>query len=357
MESVVQELLKPKHINIEALGDFRAKIVIEPLDRGFGHTLGNALRRVLLSSMPGAAVVEARVENVLHEYTTVRGVLEDVPDLLLNLRGVAVRVFSGDEILLPLRKKGPGAVTAGDIEIRHDVEIINPGHVIAHLTQDVEFAAELKVESGRGYRPVQNEVEEEEEAGQQIGQLRLDAWFSPIRRVTYDVQSTRVEQRTDLDKLILDIETNGTIQPGDALGEAARLLIDQFSTFVNMDSVAGREAVSSADSAALAPILIESVEQLQLTVRSTNCLKQENIYYVGDLVQRTESELLRTPNFGKKSLIEIKESLARHGLELGQQIEDWPPPDLQAAAPTGTVEEKKELDVAKNQSLEETPDF
>ena len=331
MQNGIQELLKPKNIAIEALGENRAKIVIEPLDRGFGHTLGNALRRVLLSSMPGAAVVEARIENILHEYTSIQGVLEDVPDLLLNLRGLAVRVHSDEEILLPLRKKGPGEVTAGDIEIRHDVEIINPKHVLAHLSQDVEFAAELKVECGRGYRSAYNEVEEGD--GRQIGQLRLDAWFSPIRRVAYNVQSTRVERRTDLDKLILDIETNGTVRPGDAIRQAARLLIEQFAVFADLESPLSRDTVvDESATAELAPLLLAPVEQLALTVRSTNCLKQENIYYVGDLVQRTEKELLLTPKFGKKSLVEIKEKLASHNLELGQKLENWPPPGLQSPA-------------------------
>ncbi len=319
----IGELLKPRLVDVQAVSERHAKIVLEPLERGFGHTLGNALRRILLSSIPGCAVVEAEIEGVLHEYTTIEGVQEDVVDILLNLKGLALRMHNKREATLSLRKSGPGVLTAGDIAVDHDVEIANPEHVIAHLTKDGEINMALKIEKGRGYQPAALRRSEEDHP---IGRLLLDASFSPVRRVAYTVESARVEQRTDLDKLIIDLETNGTVDPEDTIRHAANILQSQLSVFVDLKADEHREperAESEID-----PILLRPVDDLELTVRSANCLKAENIHYIGDLIQRTEVELLKTPNLGKKSLTEIKDVLGSHGLSLGMRLENWPPPSL-----------------------------
>ena len=319
----VSELLKPRLVDVQAVSERHAKIVLEPLERGFGHTLGNALRRILLSSIPGCAVVEAEIEGVLHEYTTIEGVQEDVVDILLNLKGLALRMHNKRDATLSLRKTGAGVLTAGDIAVDHDVEIANPDHVIAHLTKDGEINMVLKVEKGRGYQPAAIRRSEEDHP---IGRLLLDASFSPVRRVAYTVESARVEQRTDLDKLIIDLETNGTVDPEDTIRHAANILQSQLSVFVDLKADEHREperAESEID-----PILLRPVDDLELTVRSANCLKAENIHYIGDLIQRTEVELLKTPNLGKKSLTEIKDVLGSHGLSLGMRLENWPPPSL-----------------------------
>ncbi|HSR62341.1 MAG TPA: DNA-directed RNA polymerase subunit alpha [Gammaproteobacteria bacterium] len=324
MSVAFNELLKPRRVDVEPINDYRAKITIEPLDRGFGHTLGNALRRVLLSSMPGCAVVEAEIENVLHEYTTIEGVQEDVTDILLNLKGLAIRMHAKDEAILTLRKAGPGEVRASDITVDHDVEIANPDHLIANLTKSGELNMTMKIMRGRGYRPVAIGNTEEDQA---IGRLKLDASFSPIRRVSYEVQSARVEQRTNLDKLVIEIETNGTIDPEDAVREAARILRSQLAVFVDLEAEESVEMAANNEPE-IDPILLRPVDDLELTVRSANCLKAESIYYIGDLIQRTEVELLKTPNLGKKSLTEIKEVLVSRGLSLGMRLENWPPPGL-----------------------------
>ncbi len=326
MALVLPDILKPRRVDVDSAGDTRAKITIEPLDRGFGYTLGNALRRVLLSSMPGFAVVEVEIDNVLHEYTTIEGVQEDVTDILLNLKGLAIRMHAKEEAVLTLHKSGPGAVLARDITVDHDVEIANPDHLIANLTKAVELHMTIKIESGRGYRPVVvGNTEKSEEA---IGKLKLDASFSPVKRVAYEVQSARVEQRTDLDKLILEIQTNGTIDPEDAVREAATILRSQLSTFVNFEAEEPAVEEKASKEPGIDPILLRPVDELELTVRSANCLKSESIHYIGDLIQRTEVELLRTPNLGKKSLTEIKDILALQGLSLGMHLENWPPNDL-----------------------------
>ena len=325
MQGSATEFLKPKSVKVTATSARHARIVIEPFERGFGHTLGNALRRVLLSSMPGCAVTEVEIDGVLHEYTSIEGVQEDVVDILLNLKGIAIRMHSRNETELRLHKKGPGPVTAGDIQADHDVEIVNPELVIATLTKPIDLNMTLKIERGRGYRPAAQRIEFEEPS-RPIGRLQLDASFSPIRRVTYGVESARVEQRTDLDKLIIDIETNGTIDPEEAIRRAGGILKDQLTVFVELE---GQGEVSAQPTGPLPdPILLRPVDELELTVRSANCLKAENIHYIGDLVQRTEVELLRTPNLGKKSLTEIKEVLESHGLTLGMRIEGWPPASL-----------------------------
>ncbi|HJY38630.1 MAG TPA: DNA-directed RNA polymerase subunit alpha [Steroidobacteraceae bacterium] len=325
MQATVGEFLKPRVVKVTPTTAKQAKVVIEPFERGFGHTLGNALRRVLLSSMPGCAITEAEIDGVLHEYTSIEGVQEDVVDILLNLKQVAIRLNAREETQLRLHKKGPGPVTAGDIQLDHDVEVLNGDLVIANLTKAGELNMTLKVERGRGYRPAVQRANFEESSGP-IGRLQLDASFSPIRRVTYTVESARVEQRTNLDKLILDIETNGTIDAEEAIRRAGAILKDQLSVFVDLQGQ--DEGASKAAEQQFDPILLRPVDELELTVRSANCLKAENIHYIGDLVQRTEVELLRTPNLGKKSLTEIKEVLESHGLSLGMRLDNWPPVSL-----------------------------
>ncbi len=325
MQGSINEFLKPRVVKVQPVSPRHARIVIEPFERGFGHTLGNALRRVLLSSLPGAAITEIEIEGVLHEYTAIEGVQEDVVDILLESQG------GRDSHAHPRcrgsapAQEGPGPVTAGDIAGDHDIEILNPDLVIANLTKAGELSMSLKVERGRGYRPAAQRMAFEEQT-RAIGRLQLDASFSPVRKVTYNVESARVEQRTDLDKLILDIETNGTIDPEEAIRRAGGILKDQLSVFVDLQGQ--DESTTKATETQFDPILLRPVDELELTVRSANCLKAENIHYIGDLVQRTEVELLRTPNLGKKSLTEIKEVLESHGLTLGMRIDNWPPPGL-----------------------------
>ena len=318
-------LLKPRIIDVQTLSPVHARIVMEPFERGYGHTLGNALRRILLSSMPGFAPTEAAIERVLHEYSTLEGVREDVVDILLNLKGVVLKLHNRPEALLTLTKKGEGVVTAGDIEVSHDVEIINPDHVIAHIAPGGKLDMQIKVEMGRGYVPANQRPTDKETKG--IGHIMLDASFSPVRRVSYAVESARVEQRTDLDKLIIDIETNGAIDPEEAIRYAARILVDQLSVFADLEGTP--MSIETPKQTTVDPILLRPVDDLELTVRSANCLKAENIYYIGDLIQRTETELLKTPNLGRKSLNEIKEVLASRGLTLGMKLEGWPPLGLE----------------------------
>jgi len=317
--------LKPRIIDVQAIAPYHAKVTMEPFERGYGHTLGNALRRVLLSSMPGFAPTEVQISGVLHEYSTLEGVQEDVVDILLNLKGVVFRLHAGGEVTLKLAKNGEGAVTAADIELTHDVEVVNPEHVIAHLAPGGKLEMVIKVERGRGYEPGNVRPVPEESKG--IGKIIMDASFSPVKRVSYQVEAARVEQRTDLDKLIMDIETNGAIEPEEAIRYAARVLVDQLSVFAALEGTA--PAVEERKVPQVDPILLRPVDDLELTVRSANCLKAENIYYIGDLIQRTETELLKTPNLGRKSLNEIKEVLASRGLTLGMKLENWPPAGLE----------------------------
>lgn len=320
-------LLKPRIIDVEMLSTGHAKVVMEPFERGYGHTLGNALRRVLLSSMIGYAPTEVIISGVVHEYSTLDGVQEDVVDILLNLKGIVFKLHNRDEVTLNLKKEGEGAVLASDIDLPHDVELINPDHVIANLTSGGKLDMQIKVEKGRGYVPG-NVRRLSEDANRTIGRIILDASFSPVRRVSYFVESARVEQRTDLDKLIINIETNGVITPEEAIRQSARVLVDQLNVFAALE---GTEVAPEAPSRApmFDPILLRPVDDLELTVRSANCLKAENIYYIGDLIQRTENELLKTPNLGRKSLNEIKEVLAARGLSLGMKLENWPPAGLE----------------------------
>ncbi|MDH5611191.1 MAG: DNA-directed RNA polymerase subunit alpha [Gammaproteobacteria bacterium] len=323
--SGTDEILTPRTISVQSYNDTHAKVALEPLERGFGHTLGNALRRILLSSIEGSAIVEVQIEGVEHEYSAINGVQEDVLEILLNMKGVALIMHNNDEATITLTAKGPCVVTAGDIVTGHDIDIVNPGHVIANLNKEGSLNVTMKVVKGRGYKPASSMINESAESTA-IGVLRLDASFSPIRRVSYNVESARVAQSTNLDKLILDLQTNGTVDPEAAIRTAATILQDQLSAFVNLKSMEDEEIVD--EEADIDPILLRPVDELELTVRSANCLKAESIYYIGDLIQRTEVELLRTPNLGKKSLTEIKDVLASHGLSLGLQLDNWPPASL-----------------------------
>ncbi|MBU1358245.1 MAG: DNA-directed RNA polymerase subunit alpha [Gammaproteobacteria bacterium] len=322
-------LLKPKTIQVEQLAANKAKVTLEPFERGYGHTLGNALRRVLLSSMVGYSATEVTIAGVLHEYSSIDGVQEDVVNILLNLKGVVFKLHNRDEVTLSLRKDGEGAVTASDIQTPHDVEIINPDHVIAHLSQGGKLDMQIKVEKGRGYVPGTMRRYADEPT-KSIGRIVLDASFSPVKRVSYTVESARVEQRTDLDKLLVEIETNGAISAEDAVRASAKILVEQLAVFAQLEGgeLAAFDAPAPRSTQQFDPILLRPVDELELTVRSANCLKAENIYYIGDLIQRTENELLKTPNLGRKSLNEIKEVLASRGLTLGAKLESWPPAGL-----------------------------
>ncbi|MDP3010886.1 MAG: DNA-directed RNA polymerase subunit alpha [Methylococcales bacterium] len=328
MQNSISGLLKPRLVEVVSKTPNHSRIVIEPLERGFGHSLGNALRRVLLSTIPGCAVTDVEIEGVLHEYTTIEGVQEDVIDILLNLKKLAVILHSKDEVELTLSKNGAGCVTAGDITLPHDVEIVNPDLVIANLTQAGVLNMKIRVRRGRGYEPVSVRKANAEHS-LAVGALQLDASYSPVMKVAYQVESTRVEQRTNLDKLIIELETNGTIDPEATIKLAATILHDQLSVFVDFEKVNDQledEKVEVEE--VFEPVLLRPVDDLELTVRSANCLKAENIFYIGDLIQRTEVELLKTPNLGKKSLTEIKDILALKGLSLGMRLENWPPENL-----------------------------
>lgn len=325
MQISLANFLTPQDIQVEAADKWRSKVVLEPLERGFGHTLGNALRRILLSSMPGCAVEEVEIEGVVHEYGAIPGVQEDVLIILLNLKELAVILHSQQSVVLSLKKSGKGPVTAADITLPHDVEIVNPEHVICNLNENASINMQIKVGVGRGYVPADARVSRDSET-RSVGKLMLDASYSPVTRVTYAVENARVEQRTDLDKLVIELETNGTIDPEEAIRQAATILQHQLSVFVDLKNSSVKEQPKHEDK--IDPILLRPVDDLELTVRSANCLKAENIYYIGDLIQRTEVELLKTPNLGKKSLTEIKDVLASKGLSLGLRLENWPPASL-----------------------------
>lgn len=325
MQGSVTEFLRPRLVDVETVSPTRSKVTLEPLERGFGHTLGNALRRILLSSMPGCAVTEVEIDGVLHEYSSKEGVQEDIIEILLNLKGLAIGLEGKNEAVLTLTKSGEGPVTAADIQHDGDVEVANPEHVICHLTGDGSISMRIKVEMGRGYVPasIRRDAEEEDRA---IGRLLVDASFSPVVRIAYDVDSARVEQRTDLDKLVLDMETNGTLDPEEAIRRASTILAEQLDAFVELRDITQEEP--KEEKPLFDPILLRPVDDLELTVRSANCLKAEAIQYIGDLVQRAEVELLKTPNLGKKSLTEIKDVLASRGLSLGMRLENWPPESI-----------------------------
>jgi DNA-directed RNA polymerase subunit alpha len=331
MTQAIGEFLRPRIVKVDPVegSPNRARVSLEPLERGFGHTLGNALRRILLSSMTGCAVTEVEIQGVLHEYTTLAGVHEDVLEILLNLKNLAISLDGKDEATFALSKKGPGIVTAADIDLGHSGVVANPDLVIANLTTGAELSMTLTVRRGIGYEPAtQRELEGHED--RPIGKLQLDASYSPVRRISIEVQSARVEQRTDLDRLVIDIETNGTIDPKAAIQRSAQIMRDQLSSFVALEGAPAPEGVAMEQQKEppFDPILLRPVDDLELTVRSANCLKAENIYLIGDLIQRTEVELLKTPNLGKKSLTEIKDVLATRGLSLGMRLENWPPENI-----------------------------
>jgi DNA-directed RNA polymerase subunit alpha len=327
MHISLSDFLTPQVIKVDEIDSCHSKVVLEPLERGFGHTLGNALRRILLSSMPGSAIEEVEIDGVVHEYSTIEGVREDVIEILLNLKGLGLILNNKDEAVLTINKKGAGAVTAQDIEIDHDVEVVNPDHVIANLNKTGELNMRLTVRKGRGYSPADTRAGADDES-RSVGKLLLDASYTPVQRVSYSVENARVEQRTDLDKLVIDLETNGTIDPEEAIRRAATILQHQLAVFVNLQSEVVQETVEAEDE--IDPTLLRPVDDLELTVRSANCLKAEDIYYIGDLIQRSENELLKTPNLGKKSLTEIKDVLATRGLSLGLRLENWPPSSLKS---------------------------
>lgn len=338
MQDIYRSFLTPRAIRVKKISANKAEIVLEPFERGFGHTLGNALRRILLSSMEGAAATSVQIEGVLHEYSTIEGVREDVLDILLNLKGVAFKLHGRREVVLEIDKDTPGPVTAGDIKLEHDVEIMNPDHVIAHIVKDGKLKMRITVALGRGYQPA-NIRASNEEKGRVVGQLLIDASFSPVLQVSCQVENARVEKRTDLDKLVINIETNGTLDPEEAIRTSATILHHQLEAFVELRK--SEEPKIEEKTNEMNPLLLRPVDDLELTVRSANCLKGENIFFIGDLVQRDENGLLRTPNLGKKSLNEIKTVLATRGLSLGMKIEGWPPAGLEMPK----VEPESELPV------------
>ena len=321
----VGELLRPQGVDVEVISARRARLALGPLERGFGHTLGSGLRRVLLSSLKGAAVTEVEIEGVLHEYSSIEGVQEDVVDILLNLKMLAVRAHGRGDVVVTLRKRGPGQMTGADIVSEHGIEVANPEQVIATLTRDVELVLRLRIDEGRGYDAAATRRQSHEK---RIGVMALDASFSPVLRVSYLVENARVEQRTDLDRLILDVETNGVVDPVWAVQEASRIFRSQLGVLAGAETGEIPEASQVQVSQSLTPLLIRPVDDLELTVRSANCLKAEDIFYIGDLVQKSEQELLKAPNLGRKSLNEIKEVLVAHGLTLGMRLDNWPPENL-----------------------------
>jgi DNA-directed RNA polymerase subunit alpha len=324
------ELIKPNQLEVKPGNDpmRQATVIAEPLERGFGLTMGNALRRVLMSSLQGAAITSVQIDNVLHEFTSVSGVREDVTDIVLNIKGVAIRMEVDGPKRLSISAKGPAVVTAGDISDSADIEILNKDHVICHLDEGAELYIELTVETGKGY--VSAEKNRPEDAP--IGLIPVDAIFSPVRKVSYDVQPTREGQVLDYDKLTMKLETDGSITPDDAVAFAARILQDQLSIFVNFDEPESASRQEEDDGLEFNPLLLKKVDELELSVRSANCLKNDNIVYIGDLIQKTEAEMLRTPNFGRKSLNEIKEVLSGMGLHLGMDVDEWPPENIEDLA-------------------------
>jgi DNA-directed RNA polymerase subunit alpha len=325
-----QTLIKPKQLSVESGDDPKrvATVVAEPLERGFGLTLGNALRRVLLSSLQGAAVTSMQIEGVLHEFSSIPGVLEDVTDVVLNVKSIDLRMYGEEPRRMRLRANGPGEVRAGAIETGHDIDIMNPELVICTLDSGARIVMELTVESGKGYVPAtQNRPEDAP-----IGLIPVDALFSPVRKVSYRVENTRVGQVTDYDRLAMQVETNGAVTPEDAVALAARILQDQLQLFINFEEPRHPSEDIRPSELPFNKNLLRKVDELELSVRSANCLKNDNIVYIGDLVQKSEAEMLRTPNFGRKSLNEIKEVLAQMGLHLGMEITNWPPENIEELA-------------------------
>ena len=322
------ELIKPNKLEIVSSNATKAVVVAEPLERGYGLTLGNALRRVLLSSLQGAAVTAVQIDGVLHEFSSIAGVREDVTDMVLNIKEIAIRMEGEGPKRMVVRKEGPGVVTAGDIQTVGDVEILNPDLVICTLDEGTEIRMELTVNTGKGYVPAERNRAEDAP----IGLIPVDSLYSPVRKVSYKIDATREGQVLDYDKLTLTVETNGAVTPEDAVAYAARIVQDQLSIFVNFDEPVKEEVQEEVQELAFNPALLKKVDELELSVRSANCLKNDNIVYIGDLIQKTESEMLRTPNFGRKSLNEIKEVLAGMGLHLGMEVPAWPPENIEDLA-------------------------
>jgi len=322
------ELIKPNKLDIVSSSPTKAVIVAEPLERGYGLTLGNALRRVLLSSLQGAAVTAVQIDGVLHEFSSIAGVREDVTDMVLNIKEIAIRMEGEGPKRMVMRKEGPGVVTAGDIQTVGDVEILNPDLVICTLDEGTEIRMELTVNTGKGYVPAERNRAEDAP----IGLIPVDSLYSPVRKVSYKIDATREGEVLDYDKLTLTVETNGAVTPEDAVAYAARIIQDQLSIFVNFDEPVKEEIQEEVQELAFNPALLKKVDELELSVRSANCLKNDNIVYIGDLIQKTESEMLRTPNFGRKSLNEIKEVLAGMGLHLGMEVPAWPPENIEDLA-------------------------
>jgi DNA-directed RNA polymerase subunit alpha len=326
-----QELIRPTKLDVQQQGRERrrvATIVAEPLERGFGMTLGNALRRVLLSSLQGAAVSSVQIDGVLHEFSSIAGVREDVTDIILNIKEIAFRMQGEGPKRLVLKKEGPGTVTAGDIQLTGDIEVLNPQHQICTLDQGAEIRIEFTVNTGKGY--VSADRNRPEDAP--IGLIPVDSLYSPVKRVSYRVENTREGQILDYDKLIMTVETDGSVTPDDAVAYGARILQDQLSIFINFDEPSKVVIEDAKPELEFNAALLKKVDELELSVRSANCLKNDNIVYIGDLIQKTEAEMLRTPNFGRKSLNEIKEVLAQMGLHLGMEVPNWPPENIDELA-------------------------
>lgn len=319
MQVSVVDLLVPTEIEVENISETVSKVTLEPLERGFGHTLGNALRRILLSSMPGAAVTDVIIDGISHEYSTIEGVREDVIDILLNLKDMPVKLIEGNDAEIKLSVDGPCEVTSSSFEVPGNVELTNPDHHIVSLVDKISLSMSIFIKSGRGYEPV--DIRSNDDAT--VGALKVDASFSPVKRVSYSVENARFEKRTDLDKLIVELETDGTIDAETAIEHSATIMQQQLAAFVNLDAIAEQEAKKEQND--FDPILLRSIDELELTVRSTNCLRAEGIFLIGDLIQRSEFDLLKTPNLGKKSLNEIKDVLASRNLSLGMVLENWPP--------------------------------
>jgi DNA-directed RNA polymerase subunit alpha len=325
-----QELIKPNKLEVAPGDDPKriATVVAEPLERGFGTTLGNALRRVLLSSLQGAAVTSVHIDGVLHEFSSIPGVREDVTDIVLNVKTVAIKMQGEGPKRMILRKTGPGAVTAGDINTVGDVQILNPDLVLCTLDDGAEIRMEFTVNTGKGYVPAERNRGEDAP----IGLIPVDSLYSPVKKVSYRIENTREGQILDYDKLTMTVETNGAVTPEDSVAYAARIIQDQLQVFVNFEEPRKEEAATAAPQLPFNPALLKKVDELELSVRSANCLKNDNIVYIGDLIQKSEAEMLRTPNFGRKSLNEIKEVLASMGLHLGMEVPGWPPENIEDLA-------------------------
>ena len=325
-----QELIRPNKLEVTAGDDNRrvATLVAEPLERGFGLTLGNALRRVLLSSLQGAAITSVHIDGVLHEFSSIPGVREDVTDIIMNIKDIAIKMQAEGPKRVVLKKQGPGVVTAGDIAVTGDIQILNPELVICHLDDGAEIRMEFTVNNGKGYVAAEHNRAEDSP----IGLIPVDSLFSPVKKVSYRVENTREGQKLDYDKLTMTVETNGSITPEDAVAFSARILQDQLNIFVNFEEPRREEVSPSIPELAFNPALLKKVDELELSVRSANCLKNDNLVYIGDLIQKSEAEMLRTPNFGRKSLNEIKEVLAQMGLHLGMEVTGWPPENIEELA-------------------------